>query len=67
MILYNPSFQAAVKAMDAISEWNLENGRPVLDKWCVTGYDQYNIPLCLVSSRHYKPRFTCIHIYTRAQ
>lgn len=36
-------FQAAVKAMDAISEWNVENDRPILDKWCVTGYDQYNL------------------------
>ena len=29
--------------MDAISEWNVENDRPILDKWCVTGYDKYNL------------------------
>ena len=29
--------------MDAVSEWNVENGRPILDKWCATGYGQYSL------------------------
>ena len=53
--------------MDAISEWNVENDRPTLDKWCVTGYDQYNLHIRNCIDLLYRDYLQYIDIISQSQ